>query len=310
MSAQNLLQNSLAPSSVQCYKRVIAYYTHFLSIYFPGARYCLLPASMEQLSLFIAFCYHNELACSTVQSYMSVISYLHKLNGFKDLSQSFVIKKSLEGLRKVHGASDTRLPITYSILQQLVNSLKHTCNSFFERVLLKAMYLVAFYAFLRIGEITQTNTAIQNNIKFQEIQFLFDKGASVPNAFELHMRHFKHNVTKSSHILLIKESSENHIHVCPVHALWDYCKLRGTHTGTLFCFMNGDPISRQFFNQHLKYSLIWCGLSTERYKGHSFRIGAASFAFEKGFSDERIQFMGRWKSNAYKKYIRAPVLKV
>jgi hypothetical protein len=41
-----------------------------------------------------------------------------------------------------------------------------------------------------------------------------------------------------------------------------------------------------------------------------FRIGAASYAYEKGLPDERIQLMGRWKSNAYKKYIRAPVLKI
>jgi hypothetical protein len=74
--------------------------------------------------------------------------------------------------------------------------------------------------------------------------------------------------------------------------------------------MNGDPIPRQFFNRYLRFAFTWCGLDTDRYKGHSFRIGAASYAYEKGLPDERIQLMGRWKSNAYKKYIRAPVLKI
>jgi hypothetical protein len=50
---------------------------------------------------------------------MSVISYLHKIGEFHDVTQSFVIKKSLQGLRKIGDKKDTRLPITYSILQLL-----------------------------------------------------------------------------------------------------------------------------------------------------------------------------------------------
>lgn len=78
------------PSSVTIYKRAIAYYKLFLSIYFPQST--VLPATVEKLSLFVAFCYHNQLACSTVNTYMSVISYLHKIGEFHDVTQSFVIK--------------------------------------------------------------------------------------------------------------------------------------------------------------------------------------------------------------------------
>ena len=35
-----------------------------------------------------------------------------------------------------------------------------------------------------------------------------------------------------------------------------------------------------------------CGLDTLKYKGHSFRIGAATFAAECGFSDAQIRAMG------------------
>jgi hypothetical protein len=105
------------PSSVTIYKQAIAYYKLFLSIYFPQST--VLPATVEKLSLFVAFCYHNQLACSTVNTYMSVISYLHKIGEFHDVTQSFVIKKSLQGLRKIGDKKDTRLPITYSILQLL-----------------------------------------------------------------------------------------------------------------------------------------------------------------------------------------------
>jgi hypothetical protein len=34
-------------------------------------------------------------------------------------------------------------------------------------------------------------------------------------------------------------------------------------------------------------------------------IGAASFAAENGLSDAQIRSMGRWNSNAFRKYIRS-----
>ena len=48
-----------------------------------------------------------------------------------------------------------------------------------------------------------------------------------------------------------------------------------------------------------------CGLDSSRYKGHSFRIGAASLVAEEGLSGSQIRAMGRWNSNAFRKYIRS-----
>lgn len=42
------------------------------------------------------------------------------------------------------------------------------------------------------------------------------------------------------------------------------------------------------------------GLDPKQYKGHSFRIGAATQASKVGFSENAIQNMGRWKSDAVK----------
>ena len=73
-------------------------------------------------------------------------------------------------------------------------------------------------------------------------------------------------------------------------------------------FQDKSPVSRQFFNQQLKTSLNFSGFDVKRYKGHSIRIGAATWAKSKGISDDKIQLLGRWKSDAYKKYIRIPLL--
>lgn len=292
------------PSSIATYERAISYYKFFMANYFPQAP--LFPSSVEHLSLFIAFCSHNNLACSTVTTYISVLSYMHNLGGFVDLTQSFVIKKSLQGLKKLTGKSDTRLPITLSILEQLVQSLRFTCSSYFLRSLFKAMYLVAFHAFLRVGEMTHTASGAKNNIQFSDIQFQFGTSTNNPEAFELHFKNFKHNAGKSCHILLIKKFTRN-ADMCPVQALWDYISIRGQVDGPLFCFMDKTPVSRQFFTQQLQLSLKSCNKDVQYYKGHSFRIGGASYASEIGITDDQIQLRGRWHSKAYKKYIRVPM---
>jgi hypothetical protein len=49
----------------------------------------------------------------------------------------------------------TRLPITGSILNGLVTALNQTCSNPFYQRLYKAMHLLAFYGFLRLGGITE-----------------------------------------------------------------------------------------------------------------------------------------------------------
>ena len=56
----------------------------------------------------------------------------------------------------------------------------------------------------------------------------------------------------------------------------------------------------------LSLAIKYCGLDPSRYKGHSFRIGAASLAADAGMSDAQIRALGRWQSNAFHKYIRIP----
>ena len=93
---------------------------------------------------------------------------------------------------------------------------------------------------------------------------------------------------------------------CPVdvQSFLDYVTLRGTENGPLFINEDGFPILRSEFSKKLCSIIRLCGLDPTRYKGHSFRIGAATYAAEQGHSDTQIRHMGRWKSDAFKNYIR------
>ena len=91
---------------------------------------------------------------------------------------------------------------------------------------------------------------------------------------------------------------------CPVKLLSRFLDMRGNGPGPLFTEVDGSPVSRTTFSNQLSLAVQFCGLDSSRYKGQSFRIGAASHAADRGFSDSQICLLGRWKSIAFRKYIR------
>ena len=93
--------------------------------------------------------------------------------------------------------------------------------------------------------------------------------------------------------------------LCPVTALLQYTRLRGDRSGPLFC--NAD-VSLHQFNTELQKCLTYCGLDLSRSKSHSFCIGGACHAAVNGFSDAQIRALGRWKSDAFKIYLRSEIL--
>lgn len=95
--------------------------------------------------------------------------------------------------------------------------------------------------------------------------------------------------------------------ICPVRAMVKYIKVRGFACGPLFTFDESNPISQSYYTSELKNALMYCGLDSKLYKSHSFRIGAASYAFHSKISEEKIRLMGRWNSSAVKRYFRIPV---
>ena len=88
--------------------------------------------------------------------------------------------------------------------------------------------------------------------------------------------------------------------LCPVEAVRIYVERRGSAAGAFFCSAGGLPLSKSHFVEQVRSALTRAGISTEKYSGHSFWIGAATAAAEAGVPDSTIQALGRWT------YIRTP----
>lgn len=66
-------------------------------------------------------------------------------------------------------------------------------------------------------------------------------------------------------------------------------------------------MTRYQFAAVLDKAIAAIGLDKNFYKSHSFRISAATTAFQRGLSDEEIKIAGRWKSSVFQTYIRSPL---
>ena len=94
--------------------------------------------------------------------------------------------------------------------------------------------------------------------------------------------------------------------VCQVDALLRYLEVRSSTAGPLFIHTDGIPLTRASLVSRLKQALCQVGIQPDAFNGHSFRIGAATTAAQRGMEDSLIQTLGRWKSDAYKLYIKLP----
>lgn len=288
----DLVQASLAPRTWATYETAIRKLEAFTRQYQCQSA---MPLTPEIIALYLAFLHHHHYAPATLATHLAAISFVHKLWGFKDPADNFLVHRLMLGVRKVNPRFDVRLPISHTILGQLVQSLEVLPLSPWLRSLFRCMYLLAFFAFCRVGELTISHGNTQNVLTHQNVQF--SEGHQSVDITFLCYKHSKQPAT----ITVMRQPRSV---CCPVLALQHYLALRGGHPGFLFLTQDCQPVQREFFTAQLSASLKLCGLNCSLYKSHSFRIGAACWAMRHGFSDAQIRSLGRWHSDAFKKYIR------
>lgn len=141
-------------------------------------------------------------------------------------------------------------------------------------LLYKSMFLTAFYAFLRVGEMT-----IREKGEKRHCLHLADI-KKVAGGYQINFRSFKHAVHGTlSHILISGKEKDA---FCPVLHLNNYLETGGLQPGNLFAHPSGEPVTRSQFTDALKGALSFSGLPFSLYKGHSFRIGAATWQCSRG----------------------------
>ena len=73
---------------------------------------------------------------------------------FEDVSKFFIVLKLLEGMRRLKNPCDSRLPVTGPLLHKIFIFLPQVYFNTYETKLFRAVYSLAFFGFLRVGELT------------------------------------------------------------------------------------------------------------------------------------------------------------
>jgi hypothetical protein len=123
------------------------------------------------------------------------------------------------------------------------------------------MFTTAFFAFLRIGEITAGARSASFIQLGQVTRMLDSSGFTV--GFKIKFNDFKHSYNRPAVQISLSRRSD----ICPVQCLVDYISFRGLSDGPLFCTIDGIPIQRKLLDEILATVLHHCGLDFTEYKG-------------------------------------------
>ncbi|XP_078667569.1 uncharacterized protein LOC144909433 [Branchiostoma floridae x Branchiostoma belcheri] len=231
---------------------------------------------------------------------LSAIAFVHKILNYPDPAATFAIRKLMHSIQKQH-IPDSRLPITPPLLTALIEAFASIDLKNYDICLYKAMFLFMYYTLARISEVA-VNTASQHTLNLADISSTLDSSGNVASLV-VHFKSFKHSKNTSQASIAIFPQPENRD--CPVTNLLRYLQNRGTHPGFLFLSNTGNAVTCDSFSKILKACVVHLHLDPHKYTSHSFRIGAVTTAAAlSGASDSTLRRLGRWSSDAFKKYIR------
>lgn len=256
------------------------------------------PVSCHHIAIFISYCFEQGYAPSTITTYISGISFQHKLHHWTDPTELFVVKKLLEGCRRLRPRSDTRAPITYTVLISICNTLPSVCFSQYESLLFKTAYLLAYFGLLRVSELVFTSNMYATRPLMANDMHIEQDG----QALRVTIRVSKTNQYGNPTILRIPAAGDRNF--CCVAAVTEYLKVRPDNALYFFCHADSSPLTRSQFSGVLSKTIHYAGLPVDKFRTHSFRIGRATTLASQGISNETIKLLGRWKSNAVQNYIR------
>ena len=298
--AAALIVNSLSSSSRTVYKQSWYHFKSVCKMFHLAYR----AASVSTILVYISHCSQLNISYSTVLTRISAISFVQRYRQLNDNTQSFLVRKALRGYKNMFHKQDSRRPITHTLLQQICKHVPSFVKDSYQVALFRAMFLLSFHAFLRVGEITTNAVSKHNILHDSQVRIVYTSGTI--SGVQITFKYFKHSKHNKFTLFVSKQNST----FCPVQALSHYLQIRPKKSGPLFIFNDQKPVSSSYFNSVLKAIITLIEGSHQGYSSHSFRIGAATHCCKNGYSKDVISTMGRWRSNAVNKYIRVSSFKV
>ena len=289
------IKRTYASSTQRTYRTPRDTYLAFCSV----MGYCPVPASSTVLCRYASFL-SRTLKYTTVKQYMNIVRLLHLEWSLPNPLSDFKLKCVLKGIcRDLGSVPNRKLPIDPSILFKILSKLDMDnigdCNIW-------AAALVMFYGMLRRSNVLSCKTSFDPTKHLRRDDFVFDQ-----RGVWINIRWTKTIQYHERNLQIPLPRVTNHP-LCPVNAIFRAFYVTSGVPGNGPAFYKSSkgqlqPLGPNVFVSRIREILSACGLQAERYAGHSFRRGGASWAFNSGVPVDAIRIIGDWKSQAYTAYI-------
>ena len=205
--------------------------------------------------------------------------------------------KVLADARNIGSVPDVRLPVTLPVLTRLVLALPTVFTSRYKCLMFRSLMVLAFKAYLRVDEmVPRSRSQLRGCLHIGDVLLSYLVSTS--------FRRFK---PSARHVPQSLQARGDCIPGSPIYLgsfLREFLSVRDNIQSSFFTNANGSPMLSCEFDISLKRLLSVCEYQTTSFKGHKFRIGAATAAALRGESDAQIRAAGRWTSDAVRKYIQ------
>ena len=281
------------------YHRAWLAFSAFVSVTCPTDGF---PHSEDTVEMYVAHLATTNSAVGVIKNALSAIAWHHKSAKQPDPTKSFMTRRILVTLSRAAPAPKKADPISLAMLENCLGHLRELGLSPYESVLLKSLLLIMYYGCLRVGEVT-LSTNPDNVLKLACTEFISLGGT----------RHFKFTLTKFKH----SKGPETRCippnplsGFCPVESLSGYFRARPRGGTPCFVLADASPVPRLFVADALTKLFGISGYKEGNFSTHSLRAGRATDLAAAGGLDAEIRAAGRWSSDAFKGYLRFPILPV
>ena len=241
--------------------------------------------SREAVEMWVVNLIKKRLTHQAISSRLSAIRHMFKYQQIKIKFNTDRLNLILKGLKKRGQKKKVKKVVNIRVLRRLTVAAETRGAIDSERV--KAMACMAFFGFLRPSEYCITGA--NHYLRKKDIQ-------CGKNHCTLRLLSFKHSLAPAK----VRISNRGARGLEPVDAIRKYCLSQDDRPRKEALFQITDIEFREELADLCLMAKIKGKITP-----HSFRHGGATWAGKQNWSDARIRAHGRWRSEAYKAYVKA-----
>ena len=305
------ISNSLASATWQKYESAVNAYKRFCAA--EGASFDL-PAAPEKLNKFILWgASDGRLAVATLRAYLAALNTVSGILGkepLKNKTQHYLLEGLENAARQLNRKPEVRPAVTYQVLKKLIERVNNKRWKTYSRLLVSVYCRAAYFGSFRAGELLSKQERTfdpLSDLLWEDVSFRYCAENHIKSAI-IHVKIPKTKIDGGEYIELFGFADENFCPVAGLEKLKTAQKARGIWAGNL-------PVFRFTQSRNLtvkRATKIIQKISKEkpRMKGKfsagSFRSGIPSDMEGRPdiFKDTSIQCWGRWRSDAYRRYMK------